>query len=80
MSQPDPRADVLRRLGFDDAADALDAIASLGQAESAPPTQQQAPVPNPEDPRQREAEAVLAVMKRDLPEYFADMAPTGDAA
>jgi hypothetical protein len=67
-------------MGHEAAAAALQEITSI--VEPAPAAKQPeppAPASTPEDPRQREGEALLAAMRRDLPDLFANLAPPGDA-
>ena len=87
--QPDPRVELLR-MSHPEAAEALTRINEVlsAPAQNADKStdahrqpQQQAPTAmTPEQARQAEGQMLLAAMRRDLPEFFADAAPTGEAA
>jgi hypothetical protein len=65
MSEPDPRAEVLRAAGHSEAADLLDALGAL-TAQPEPETPEEQPEQPPADPRQAEGAALLAALKRDV--------------
>ena len=73
-------ASFLRRMGFDQAADAIDALEEAGSPtpESQPDADRDTPAPEPQpqsDPeavRRAEGEVLLAALRRDIPGLFED--------
>jgi hypothetical protein len=67
MTQPDPRAEVLRAAGHGEAADLLERLNALEQPQAEASEEQEAETPTAtQDSREAEGRALLEAMRRDL--------------